>query len=238
MSYIEHMSYEAITAFCPELKKRQVRYDEQRMPRDRHYKGPASQLSDHEAADQLYDAYCSFGELPPPPHGLPGAQYQRASETVMELLKLGMDYFIAVLHREPRRQINVYQEAEAAIRRAYWAGKEDMRKEWEDHDMRMATATAQLEMANRTGAEKVYFIGSEMGQIKIGMALNPEKRLRGLQTSHPAKLTILATCDGGHAQEHAYHQMFASHRLHGEWFERHPDILAEIDHLNSQRKVG
>lgn len=31
--------------------------------------------------------------------------------------------------------------------------------------------------------------------------------------------------------ERAYHAMFKAHRLHGEWFEPHPDILAEIARL-------
>jgi len=33
------------------------------------------------------------------------------------------------------------------------------------------------------------------------------------------------------AFERAYHRQFAAHRLHGEWFAPHPDILAEIDRL-------
>ena len=32
--------------------------------------------------------------------------------------------------------------------------------------------------------------------------------------------------------EKEYHPRFAEHRLHGEWFHPHPDILAEIDRLN------
>lgn len=32
--------------------------------------------------------------------------------------------------------------------------------------------------------------------------------------------------------ERDYHARFAAHRLRGEWFAPHPDILAEIEHLN------
>jgi hypothetical protein len=87
--------------------------------------------------------------------------------------------------------------------------------------------------AQPTRPSLVYFIGSELGQVKIGMARVPERRLRELQTSHPAKLTILATCEGGHEREQGYHRKFAAHRLHGEWFERCPEIEAEIARLTT-----
>lgn len=79
----------------------------------------------------------------------------------------------------------------------------------------------------------VYFIRSGAGEIKIGQAIDVQKRLAGLQTSHPHQLTLLATTDGGKPAERAYHARFAEHRLHGEWFAPHPDILAEIERLNA-----
>lgn len=77
----------------------------------------------------------------------------------------------------------------------------------------------------------VYFIGSEAGPIKIGMAQNVEARLISIQASSPVLLHLLATTGGGIKQERIYHRQFAAHRLHGEWFEPHPDILAEIERL-------
>lgn len=80
----------------------------------------------------------------------------------------------------------------------------------------------------------VYFIQSgEEGPIKIGIARDPESRLAALQTGHHEELRLLAITHGGADQEGAYHMQFAEHRIRGEWFEPHPDILAEIDRLNA-----
>ena len=94
-----------------------------------------------------------------------------------------------------------------------------------------------IDMAQRANARPdaseglVYFIRSEAGPIKIGKARDPQARLKTLQTSHFAKLEIAATCEGGLPKEAEYHRRFAKHRLEGEWFDPHPDILAEIDRL-------
>lgn len=77
-----------------------------------------------------------------------------------------------------------------------------------------------------------YFIGGDTGPIKIGHSVDVASRLKALRLSSPMWLRVFATCAGGEPREAAYHQQFAAHRLHGEWFVRHPDILAEIDRLN------
>lgn len=82
------------------------------------------------------------------------------------------------------------------------------------------------------GFADLYFIGSDEGPIKIGVSVDPTKRLKGIQTSYPYKLQILALIPDGGMMESEYHARFAAHRLHGEWFEPHPDILAEITRLN------
>lgn len=80
---------------------------------------------------------------------------------------------------------------------------------------------------------KCYFVGSDVGAIKIGYSIDPKTRLISLQSGSPVSLRILALAPGGEARESAYHIQFREHRLHGEWFERHPDILAEIARLNT-----
>jgi hypothetical protein len=81
--------------------------------------------------------------------------------------------------------------------------------------------------------QMVYFIrAGEDGPIKIGIARDPANRLATLQTGHHATLRIVALTAGGSAQEAAYHAHFKAHRLRGEWFDPHPDILAEIERLS------
>ena len=83
----------------------------------------------------------------------------------------------------------------------------------------------------------LYFVGADEGPIKIGMTSNPKKRIKGLQTGHPHKLRYLALVPNASLQEAVYHERFAKHRLEGEWFTRHPDILAEIARLTPPAQV-
>ena len=102
---------------------------------------------------------------------------------------------------------------------------DDIRAQWETED-----ALAAVE-AERHVAAELYFIGADEGPIKIGVSQNVEKRLKQLQTAHPHRLRILAVLVGGALREGDYHARFAEHRLEGEWFERAPAILAEIERL-------
>ena len=77
----------------------------------------------------------------------------------------------------------------------------------------------------------VYFVGGADGPIKIGATKAPLERLATFQIGSPVKLKIHALAHGGYDLEREYHARFAGHRLHGEWFEPHPDILAEIARL-------
>lgn len=94
-----------------------------------------------------------------------------------------------------------------------------------------ANPTGEVPLPNRR-ANVVYFIRAATGQIKIGIAQDAGRRLASLRTMSPVALEFAAVVVGGQELEYAYHQRFAAHRLHGEWFAPHPDILAEIDRLN------
>jgi uncharacterized protein YozE (UPF0346 family) len=76
----------------------------------------------------------------------------------------------------------------------------------------------------------IYFIRSEKTDaIKIGFTAGQvKKRLGSLQTAHPYKLQLLATTPGTVEYEKSLHARFSSHRLEGEWFKPHPDVLAFI----------
>ena len=138
----------------------------------------------------------------------------------------GMDALVAHALGKSGRFEKAIHSVAAQLRKAYERGYND----------RLTDEIAGAQEYARERAEKqkyVYFIRSEPGEIKIGLAIDVEKRLRGLQTSHPYGLTLLAFVKGGQSVEREYHRRFAAHRLHGEWFEPHPDILAEIAHLSA-----
>ncbi len=99
---------------------------------------------------------------------------------------------------------------------------------------RVPYANRRLRYRDREYEEGVtcYFIGGETGPVKIGFTDNLERRLKALQAASPVMLSVLATTGGGIFAELAYHERFADDRLHGEWFNRSPSILAEIDILN------
>ena len=76
----------------------------------------------------------------------------------------------------------------------------------------------------------VYFVGGETGPVKIGWTQQPIKaRLVCIQNGSPVKLHVLATANRHRIAEKHYHREFAAYRLHGEWFERCPEIEAEIE---------
>lgn len=75
----------------------------------------------------------------------------------------------------------------------------------------------------------VYFIQVGVdGPVKIGLSRNVKGRMRSLQTAHPQRLTLLGAVDGDAELEAALHAKLAAHRLSGEWFAPHPDVMAEV----------
>lgn len=90
----------------------------------------------------------------------------------------------------------------------------------------------------RDNSKFVYFIQTTEGQIKIGMASNITERMQILQIGHPSKLELLVYTPGGRDKEKAYHRQFSAHRLSGEWFNPHSEILAEIDRLRGAEQNG
>lgn len=169
-------------------------------------------------------------DYPLPCRGLPGllhTKYDR-DEQAAELLTLGMDYMSAVVHNERKSMHNRWREAREFIYKIQRDAEGRVREEFVQAQVRQAVAReAEIEAT----PQLVYFIGAASGPIKIGIAISPQNRLRGLQTGHHEKLELLATCPGGAKQERCYHETFANRRLNGEWFERCPEIEAEIDRL-------
>lgn len=77
----------------------------------------------------------------------------------------------------------------------------------------------------------VYFVQASNGLIKIGSTKYISDRFATLQSHSPIPVTLLATIPGYRTEKFMIHARFAAHRQHGEWFDPHPDILAEIERL-------
>lgn len=89
------------------------------------------------------------------------------------------------------------------------------------------------EAAQDQKPEWVYFIMSQSGDIKIGRSNSPFKRLATIQVGHAEHLTLMAVVLGGAELEREYHERFAAHRIKGEWFHPHGDIIDEIGHIGA-----
>lgn len=73
---------------------------------------------------------------------------------------------------------------------------------------------------------RVYFIqAGEDGPIKIGTSKNPLARMKSLQSATAETLVLLGTIKGGHQVERKWHNDHKTHRISGEWFHPHSDLL-------------
>jgi Meiotically up-regulated gene 113 len=74
----------------------------------------------------------------------------------------------------------------------------------------------------------VYMIRAGLaGDVKIGVAKDPLKRLGTLQTSSAAMLRLIRVLQGDAGVEKALHRRFSSGRKAGEWFAFVPEMLTE-----------
>lgn len=88
--------------------------------------------------------------------------------------------------------------------------------------------------------QQVYFIRDEIsGNIKIGVAIDPKKRLLELQTGASGSLTILHTETGDSRHEMGLHKRFAEDRIRGEWFRPSDALMAYItrDHKDESKSL-
>lgn len=79
----------------------------------------------------------------------------------------------------------------------------------------------------------VYFLAAGETAVKIGTTINLRSRLSGLRTSTIQELRIVAFVAGGPVLERAFHRLFATTRLRGEWFARSPLLDKLIDELSN-----
>lgn len=78
----------------------------------------------------------------------------------------------------------------------------------------------------------IYFIQSGPdGPIKIGKAVDPQKRLQTLQIGTHETLRLLAVIPGDRKREAEIHRHLKAHRHRGEWFAATAEVLAYISGL-------
>lgn len=83
--------------------------------------------------------------------------------------------------------------------------------------------------AIRQAMAQVYFIEAVgLDLVKIGYAVDLEKRFTNLMTASPAALTLLGVLPGGAKLEMELHAKLADHRAHGEWFHKTPEVMAVV----------
>lgn len=78
----------------------------------------------------------------------------------------------------------------------------------------------------------VYFIRNG-NYIKIGVSVDPWKRLSSLQTGNPEPLEMLAIMPGSDDLESGLHRAFGQHMKRGEWFTENEQLLAFIEMIKT-----
>lgn len=79
----------------------------------------------------------------------------------------------------------------------------------------------------------VYFIrAGDDGPVKIGVAQDPDRRLREMQIGSPVLLTIIRVTEGHHDTEKWLHRHFAAQRQRGEWFTYCDEMLSVDPHAS------
>jgi Meiotically up-regulated gene 113 len=79
----------------------------------------------------------------------------------------------------------------------------------------------------------VYFIQAGVnGEIKIGFAIEPWKRIKQLQTGNHVRLTMLKVIPGDRKRETQIHHLLSVHRKHGDWFHPTVEVLEFIKKLD------
>jgi Meiotically Up-regulated Gene 113 (MUG113) protein len=83
------------------------------------------------------------------------------------------------------------------------------------------------EVPARRGRGTVYAMADlERGLVKIGYTDGPvEKRRRGIESASGAELALLGCISGTRDDERSMHELFADHRVRGEWFRADEDVL-------------
>ena len=76
----------------------------------------------------------------------------------------------------------------------------------------------------------VYFIQAQVSRaIKIGFAVDVERRLKEIQTGNPEVLEVVGAMPGTVRAEKSLHRQFRADHIRGEWFEASAALVDYIE---------
>jgi hypothetical protein len=75
----------------------------------------------------------------------------------------------------------------------------------------------------------IYFIESPaMKALKIGVAVDVQRRFHGIQCHNADKLRLLGVIAGWEPHEREWHQRLREHRIRGEWFHTNEEVMSAV----------
>lgn len=89
-------------------------------------------------------------------------------------------------------------------------------------------------MIRRIGNRNWVYTGTRPdGKIKIGYSKAPDRRIKNLRREHPG--SELIACElGGRECERRLLDSVAEHRVEGEWFHPHDDVMALVRRMSER----
>lgn len=82
--------------------------------------------------------------------------------------------------------------------------------------------------------KSVYVVQAAIGVIKIGCSYQPHQRARMISAHSPAPVRLIAVIDGDGKAERSFHERFAAHRSHNEWFREEGEVVDFIREVFGQ----
>ena len=94
--------------------------------------------------------------------------------------------------------------------------------------------TGRVDWLSRAALGFVYLIEQNVGEVKIGKAVTPHKRLSELQMANPNRLRIWKAipAEDRAELEASLHFRFASYRIRGEWFRPPVEEMRRLENVS------
>lgn len=124
---------------------------------------------------------------------------------------------------EPRKTFNQVNKDKKPTYKSF--SKNKVKSDWRPENYHWDNSISE------TSEDSLYFIKDTLGRIKIGRSINPEKRVKGLQTSTSSTIKLVFAVLNKGCMEKRLHSCFSELHVRGEWFTyttRFDDFFAYI----------